>query len=468
MHILKTTALSGCLLAAGCQTSPFDDSAWPERRPLGLELEAYQPPRDPEQLEATTDSVDLPASTDELTLRNTMALALTRSPELRAFGWEVRAAEARILQAGLWSNPELEVEIDEFGGTGGGLSGTDAAEFTVSLAQTFPLGGDIARRRDLAGYNAALAGWDYEAARIEVLTEVTKRYIAVLAAQRSLVVAQQEVELSEAILTIARKRLEAGAAAQVEVIRARVPVAEAMVQMKQAQRRLSASRYQLALSWGQQEPTFGNLVGDLDQLSVPPKPEALAQRINQNPGVARWATEISAHRARVALARAEAVPDLTGRLGVKRFNEIDETALVLSVSLPLPIFDRRQGDILAARLSGSAASERRKQAELRLATQLSSAWTQLANAYEEAVAIRDVALPSAEESFEVTRRAFESGGVGFIDVIDAERTLVGLRARYIAALNTYHTSAAEIEGLIAQPLSDLADAASTPTEPNQE
>jgi len=445
------TVVIAALGLAGCQPGPLEDAAWPQKRPLGERLETDRPPAHPK----TDDDSDKPAMaepTSEVTLRAAMAQALMNHPGLKAYAWETRAAEARMLQAGLWSNPELEFEVDEFGGTGD-LSGVDAAEFTLSLAQTFPLGGDIARRRELAGQKAKLAGWDYEAARLEVLTQVTRRYIAVLAAQRSVAARERELELAQAVLATTRKRMEAGAAAQVEVIRARVPVAEAKVRVKQARRRLKTSRRQLALTWGQNEPSFGAVAGDLERLTAPPEPSALARHITQNPRVARWATEISARRAEAALARAEAVPDV--RVGVKRFNGIDETALVVGVSLPLPIFDRRQGDMLAARLGGAAAGQRRADAERRLAIELSDSWTQLAGAYEEASAIRQEALPPAEEAFEVTRRAFEKGDVAFIDVLDAERTLVDLRTRYVAALAAYHTAAAEIEGLIAQPLDQI-------------
>ena len=454
-------AVIAALGLAGCQPGPLDDAAWPQGRPLGEGLRADRPPAEPTNSRDEIESAALPDATSELTLREAMGLALLKNPGLKAFGWDVREAEARVLQAGLWPNPELEGEMDEFAGTGD-LSGTDAAEFTVSLAQTFPLGGDIARRRELAGYESRLAGWDYEAARVELLTDVTRRYITVLTAERNLAVAKEERELAEAVLATARKRLEAGAAAEVEVIRARVPVAQARVRVRSAERLMDTARRQLALTWGSREPAFTSVNGDLDRIVEPPEPAKLARHISENPQVARWATEISARRAEADLARAEAVPDVTGRVGVKRFNEIDETAMVVGVSLPLPIFDRRQGDILAARLGGAAAKQRQAEAERRLDAQLSDAWTRLANAYEQAAGLRDEALPPAEEAFDVTRRAFERGDVEFIDVLDAERTLVELRTQYAAALAEYHTAVAEIEGLIARPLAQIGQSQPTP------
>ncbi len=458
-----TALLPGLL--AGCSL-PEWGSSLPEPRPWGAGLSTYRPNETPARTGRAEASAALQEPMGTLSLRQAMALALLRNPELRAFAWEIRAAEARLLQAGLWPNPELELEVEEFAGTGE-LAGTNAAEFTVGLAQTFPLGGDIARRREVAGFKARLAGWDYEAARIGVLAALTRRYVNVLARERRLAVAQQDMELAKALASTTEKRVEAGAAPQVEQVRARVPVARAQVRLREAKRELDVARRQLALMWDQDVPTFQNVAGELDTLRAPPAPEALAGLIEQNPQVARWAAEIGLRRAEADLARAEAVPDVTVAVGVKRLNEIDETAMLVGISLPLAIFDRSQGSISAARHGVTAAQQRRREVELLLARQLSEAWTQLANAYDQAVTLRKTALPAAEEAFDVTRRAFEQGDVDFLDALDAERTLVELRTQHVTALADYHVAAVEIESLIGQGLADLT-ASTNHTQPHTE
>lgn len=461
----RCAAVVTALALAGCQPGPLDNAAYPQARPLGERLNAYRPPP-PTETAATVQQEDVaPDPTGELTLRQAMALAVARNPKLKAFGWEVRRAESRALQAGLWPNPELEIEFENFGGSKQ-FEGTQSLETTVSLAQTFPLGGDIERRRDVARYATRLAGWDYEAARLEVLTDVTQRYVAVLAAERRVTVAGEALDLAREVQTTTGKRIEAGDAPPIEAARASVPVATAQVAVKRAERQLRAARKQLALTWASDSPTFDALAGSLDDIQPPPAADALVAYVNDSPAVARWATDISAHRAEAQLAEAEAVPDVTGRLGYKHDGADEAGALVVGISLPLPIFDRRQGDTLAARLGATAARQRQREAELRLESMLSESYARLANAYDEAVAIRDVALPPATESFEVTRRAFEKGDLTFIDVLDAERTLVDLRRQHLEALAEYHAAAAEIEGLIGRPLGQIGDG-QTPDKPTE-
>ncbi|MHC4623766.1 MAG: TolC family protein, partial [Planctomycetota bacterium] len=120
MITISLVVLSGC-------TDYGADDAWPAGQPLGQEFQTYKPPS--EAPLAIADSPAVAEPNGVLTLRQALALALMYNPELRAFSWEVRGAEARQLQAGLLPNPKLELEVEEVGGPGG-RSGFDGAETT--------------------------------------------------------------------------------------------------------------------------------------------------------------------------------------------------------------------------------------------------------------------------------------------------------------------------------------------------
>jgi cobalt-zinc-cadmium efflux system outer membrane protein len=438
----------------GCAQQPFNEGAWPAPRPLGEASEVYRPPRLPEAPAGIAHQLP-PRPTGALTLRQALALAVAHNPALHAFGWEVRAAEARVLQAGLRPNPELEAEFENFAGDKS-FSGTQSLETTISLAQTFPLGGDMARRRELAELESQMTGWDYEAARLEVLTEVTRRYLGLLGAQRRVTLAQEALTLAAQVRETTDRRISAGDAPPIDAARASVPVATARVDLRRAERQQQAARRKLALMWSSQEPTFDEVQGGLERLQAPPPAHQLVALVNQNPQVARWAVEISARLAEAEQAQAGAVPDVTARAGVKYDRAEDAGALLVGISLPLPVFDRRQGAELAARLGATAAAERRREAERRVEAALSDAYARMAAGFDEAVAIRDLVLPPATEAFELTQQAFEEGDLALIDVLDAERTLVELHSTYFDALMEYHLAVTEIEGLIGRPLEQFS------------
>lgn len=394
------------------------------------------------------------APVGQLSLSQVIALSVERNPELQAFALDVQGAQARIRQARLWSNPELEFEIENFGGSGT-MSGTDSAEKTLSLAQHLPLGGDVRRRKELAELQMQLSDWDYHAARLQVIVEATQRFVEALAAERRLTLAEQELDLAETTESIAKGRVEAGDASPVELTRVVVPVIEAELEMAKAKRNLEAAYHRLSLIWGARRVTFSSIQGDLDLLPPVPNPQDLTSYINGNPEVARWTTEISSRIAEGRLAKAEALPDLTGRIGFRRINDTHDDALVLGISLPLPIFDRNQGDILASRLGEASARRRKEAAELRLESILNSTYTELIAAQEEAVALRERAIPTANEAYEATRLAFQEGKLPFLDVLDAQRTLFDLQHRYLEAIVAYHSSVAEIEALIGQRITKI-------------
>lgn len=439
--------IAAIILQAGCVSSPETSAA----------AEGYPAIERRSSDQRTVSDVALPSHPDgELRLRQAVELSMARSPKLIAFGWEVQRAQALEFQAGLWSNPEIAAEVENIGGSGE-LAGIDAAETTLSLAQTFPLGRDIDRRRELAGQRMRLTNWEYEVARLEVMVEVTKRFVEALAADRRITLARQELELAETIEEITTTRIEAGDASPVELMRAEVPLITAQVGLNRAERLRDAAYRRLSLMWGAHQVRFDRVIGDLDQVPAAPEPEVLVRHINNNPSVALWTAAIGERIAERRLAEAEAIPDLTARLGVRNEKRTGDTALVVGLSLPLPLFDRRQGEIAAARKGEMASRERQREASLRIESMLSLFYAELLSAQDEAVALRERALPAAERAYDATYQAFAEGEFAFLDVLDAQRTLFSLQRRYLDALVAYHTMTAEIESLIGQRLTDLAD-----------
>lgn len=447
------SAIGACV--AGCTPIPDTQDYWALQRPIGVSIQTRKPPRELDQSSSQVQRISSNEMTGTLVLKDALAAAILHNPELARFGYDVRAAEAQVVQAGLWPNPELGLEIENFSGTGD-FKGAKGAEVTLVLSQTFPLGGDIKRRKELASLQGQLAGWDYEAARVALLTQVTQRYVNVLAAQSQLKLAQESSTLALQMAESIGRRVDAGDAPQVERSRAAVPVATTKIALQRAMRSLESAHVQLALTWGSSSPAFDSVAGDIEKVHTLPAVADIVSLISQNPDVARWVTQIASRQAEIELARAEAVPDLTAGLGYRWFNESDDSALVGGVSIPLPLFDRRQGDILAKRFGMASARNQQRAVELRIEAAVAGIYAKLANAYYEATALRDEAIGPASRAYQDIKKAFDRGNISFLDVLDAERTLIDLRQQYLNALAQYHGSAAELEGLIGQPLTSIA------------
>lgn len=456
-HGLLIRRLGNALAAifTGALLSACASANLPERSILAVQRPEPPAPRDTisgnAQAFAASSVSEMPEPTGPLTLNQAIALTMERNPELAAYAWDSKGALARLRQARLWPNPELEYERENFGGTGE-LAGATSAETTISLAQALPLGGDIRRRRELAALESDLADWDYHATRVDALLEVTQRFVVALAADRRLDLAKRELERIKSVERVTSGKVEAGDVSPIELDRVLVPVVTTELSLDRAERIREAAYRRLSLSWGAKEVTFQNIAGNLENLSPLPNPEDLIRRINDNPAVARWTTEISARIAEGQLAKAEAIPDLHARLGYRESNASDDEAFVVGVSLPLPLFDRNQGDISVARAGEAAAANRKRAAELRIEGLLSSAYAQLADAHNEAVALRDRALPAADRAYQATQQSFKEGKLPFLDVLNAQQTLFDLQNRYLESLVTYHSTTAEIDALVGRPI----------------
>src|SRR2546427_2665822 len=117
----------------GCATKPQSVAeSWIEPRPLGKELATFRPPREATNTPVPPSTIEEPIGA--LTLRQALALALARNPELAVFSWDVRIGEARMLQARLRPNPEVGVEVENVTGTGE-FRGAREAETTLELSQ---------------------------------------------------------------------------------------------------------------------------------------------------------------------------------------------------------------------------------------------------------------------------------------------------------------------------------------------
>ena len=437
----------------GCAPHPLSNG-WAEPRPLGHDLPAYRAPEAPSNSDLSHPLFKEP--TGVITLRTALVAAVESNPELAAFSWEVRVRDARVLQASLSANPEVGLEVEEIGGTGP-TSQFNAVETTVLLSQLIPLAGKIEKRTHVAELDRNLAGWDYEAQRIKVFTNVTESFLGVAVVQRRLKLAREMATVAEQVFEVVAKRVKAGAATIIDQNKANIVVAKIRIELQRTQRELVASRHRLAATWASTEPAFESVNAELDIIQPIPKYEDVVARIFQNPQLARWVVKIAQSKAQIELAKAQSIPDVTVGAGVRRLNEPDDTVYLLEVSLPIPLFDRNQGGILEARYAAVKEEQERRAAQVQVRTILVQAYQTLALFYDEVRLLKDDVVPAARQAFDATNKAYQEGKIGFLEVLDAQRTLIETQAQYVGALGGYHVAVAQIEGLIGQRLNDFTD-----------
>ncbi len=393
-----------------------------------------------------------------LRLPEAIARAVARSPVLAAASYAVRSRQGDALQAGLPPNPEVGMEVENFAGSGP-VSGFRASETTLLLSQRIETAGKRARRRRAAELDVGVAAWDYEAVRIDLVASVTARFFQVLAAQ-------ERVEVTEEIASIARRAaaaveqlVRAGATPPVELTRAELEAAAVEVEVATARRALDAARAELAAMWGASRPDFDRVEGSLEATVPPPAPEMLRSRLDRNPELAGWDAEVRRLEAVVELEDARRVPDVTVGAGLRYLADPGDPALVASVALPIPVFDRNQGRRAAARADLRRARHERRAAELRLTARLERFWQEVAARHDELRKLDGALLPQAEEAYRGVQEGFARGLFRNVDVLVAGRRLAELRRQRLDAVAAYREALAELERLTATPLSPETGAA---------
>ncbi|MDZ4255652.1 MAG: TolC family protein [Sulfuritalea sp.] len=383
-------------------------------------------------------------------MRDALALTLKANPELAAFSQEVRATEAALLQADALPNPVLEIGADNLSNARKAEAGDRTR--SLQIGQLIELGGKRAARMRLAETGRDLANWDYEAKRIAVLAQVAQRFVDVLASQQRETLTDEIFGLARQVADTVAKRVQAGKVSPVEETKARLALASTEVELEQAKRELVSARKALGALWGTSNPSFRTAIGDLAQRVSLPGYELLADRMRNNPELARWTSEIARRQAGVEAERAKAVPDITLSAGVTRFSQFDDRAYMVGIAIPLPLFDRNQGGILEASRRLDKADDERRAAAVRLDTELAHAYQRLAGVDKEIQILRTVLLPGAQSAFDAATKGYGLGKFSFLDVLDAQRTLFQSRSQHLRALADYQHGVSEIERLIGGPL----------------
>ncbi|MFA6125397.1 MAG: TolC family protein [Sphingomonas sp.] len=384
------------------------------------------------------------ASTEApFTLDDALASARAKSPGVEAADAGVRASTAGRTVAGLRPNPSFEGQAENVAGTGPyrGLSGS---ETTVGFSLPIEMGGKRSARVAVADTRIGRAKLGAFVALADLEQQVTETYVEAVGAERRLLVAREQAAIATEGLRVARDRVMVGATSPIDQQRADVISINANVAVERAQRSLAVARENLSRVIGRPvtaplDTVWFDRVAGIGPTVAPSAEGTLALAIA--------AADLATAEAQVRLARANRVPDVTLSAGARRLQSTRDTAAVVGVSIPIPLFNNGRAAI------GQATAERDQfAAQFRLARldadrAIASALADVANAAATARAANGPALAAAQEAARIARLGYGQGKFDQIELLDAERTLSETRAAATDALIAFHTATARLRRL---------------------
>lgn len=375
-----------------------------------------------------------------LTLKAAQELALGANPELSAAGRELEALEATIVQAQIRPNPEFSTLIED--------TRRETRTTTLQLNQPIELGGKRAARIGAAERGRDAASLELDATRAEIRSAVTAAFFDVLVAQERLRLTQASVELAQRATGAASRRVTAGKVSPVEETRARVAEAGVRIESTLAASELATARKRLAGIWGNSSPRFERAEGDAESLPPLPALADLNMRLATSPNLLWARIEVERRQALAEVERSRRIPDLTVSLGAKRNEELGRDQAILGVSIPIPVFNRNQGNLLEALHRTDKARDEQSATEIRLSNELALAYERLNVARQEVASLQQDILPGAQSAYDAATKGFELGKFSFLEVLDAQRTSFQAKSQYLRALAEAHRSAAEIDRIL--------------------
>lgn len=386
------------------------------------------------------------AATASLTLSDALARALRDHPSLKAAAFTLRVQDARRDQAGLRPAWHGTLESENFLGSGR-LRGIDAAEATLRLGTVIERGGKRDRRTDQADAEKALLAADQDVVRLDILAEVARRFIHVVAGQEELVLTQQAAALASRGAQLVEQRVRAARAGDAESGRARIALARAGIAQEHAEHELKSARVALAATWNARYPGFERADADFFALPEPESLDSLVAALERNPNLSRFASARRVEDARLALARAHRAADMTFSAGVRQLQAGGDQGLVLSVSVPLGSRARAAPFEREAELRQDAIDAEATAVRADLYRTLYALYQELLHARTQADTLRTDVIPEAERTLQHTEAGFAVGRYSFLELVDAQQQLLTVRREAVDAARDYHLFFVELERL---------------------
>nr|WP_297349195.1 TolC family protein [uncultured Glaciecola sp.] len=387
-----------------------------------------------------------------ITLESAIKRTLANAPYLHEFTFKQQALEGELKTAALKPELNASIELENFLGTGA-VSGIKDTELTLTLSSVIEFGDKIEARTDFASAKSRVIEAQKQIRTLDILADVTRRYIGVLAQQAMIKAYEDAQTLAMYTYQSVAKRVDAGASPAFEQQRAEASLARARLDVVTAKQTHSAMIKSLAIMWGEQAPSFNRVEGDLFALSPSPSLTVLFEQISNSPNIDVYAQEYRLQEAQVRLAQSTNQADLSWSAGIRRINGIDETAFVAGVSMPLFASERNLGEYEQQKAVLGQLEQQRQGAVLGLYHQLNTALMARNNALLNVQTLQSAIIPPLAQALSLVEQAYLNGRFSYLEWVTTRQELLDAKQALIHSARQAHQRAADIESLTATPLS---------------
>ena len=460
-----------------CQNSQSSEPAKNQQMP-GMQMPDNPQPQQPNTQQMPPDHEHMPGMQMPQTappeqapanagptygLEQLQQLAADHNPTLKQAQAEIRAAEGRKRQAGLYPNPTVGYIGEEI--SGGPQRGGQQGGF---VQQDILLGGKLGAARRVFEQERLQAEAERGEQMLRVQNAVAMAYYQSLGAQETVGLRGKLLKLAQDASATVQQLFNVGQADEPDVLQAQVEASQEELALVSAQQRQQMLWRSLAAVVGQPNLQFGNLAGSLEELPEVDTQRWLDNILQNSPAVKIAGLSLARAQAELDRAKREPIPDLQLRAGVQQNRELLEATGrpiglqgFAEVGVRIPIFNRNQGNIQAARASIERADQEQQRVQLLLRERSSSVFQTYLTAKAAVERYRNRMIPQAEKAYNLYLNRYRNMAAAYPQVLVSQRTLFQLQTDYITSLEDFWVSTVTLKGFL------LTDGLEAPTSPSE-
>ncbi len=383
-----------------------------------------------------------------LTLDEVLALGMRANPEISSLERRIEAARGAVVQAGTAPNPDASIKVEDYS------PGNGTAKTTLGFTQRLEYPGKRSTRKSIASENVEILKLTLESTRLDIIYKLKKSFYDILLASENLSLYRENQAVARGLLELVSHRLKQGLGGEFEVAKANVELVKSEKLLKESEGRLALAKSQLNVLLNNSPDNRIDIQGKIT--THPPRTNLLREElvkkaINNHPEIIIQMHRIKGLDHNVALNKLSAKPDVDVGLagGLETLGNPDSNPVAeFSISVPLPIWDRKRGAIAQAEGEKKGAEEALKQVHRNITQEVLDAFNKYTIAQKTVDLFREGILVKTAKTRDIIKQSFEKGLLGFLDVVDSQRTYLDVMLNYYQSLYDLPIAEAQLEKAI--------------------
>jgi cobalt-zinc-cadmium efflux system outer membrane protein len=387
-----------------------------------------------------------------LTLEAAIHLALTNNPEIRVLSADITEARGESTTAKTWQNPEISVApgFKQFR-----ESSDKQFHGDFSLEQTFEWPGKRALRRAVAEKNIAVRQLALDGFRSQLAIQVRRDYMNLLVAHDVVALRERRLAIARSFVAAARKRVDAGFAPEFEVTKAEVEVVAAQKALREALAQHDAARIALNSLMGR-KPDEPLAIADIlaGDATMPTPFNLLEKALTLNPAIKIQEAEAERTGLSLQSIRKSRLPDFKAGPSIEYTR--DEQIIGLGISLPLPLWNTKKGEIATATAEQERALAELEKLRREILRDVTTAAQNLAAAKDSLAYYTPALREKLHAELDAAGQSYSEGRTQLLLYLEAQRTYFDTQADYLETLQKVYGAQAELESAFGVPLDQLS------------